>query len=81
MIKLTDTQTAAILTSVQRRIEAHGLTVKKGKKALTLESDIMAGVMITLNTLLPNDDPNQLSPTIPPMWYLAPMTGRSVFDS
>ena len=78
---MTTDQTNYILDRVKRRIESHGVTAGKGKKALTLEADMLAGAMIAINALFPNDNPNQMSAEVPPFWIIAPMCGRSVFNA
>ncbi len=70
---------AAIQDSLRNRLQA--LEVKLGTAtALKHEAAFMSGAMCAINALKPNDDPNKISEWIPPMWCIAPMTGRSVLD-
>lgn len=44
------------------------------------ELEFFIGAMTALNSAFPADDPNNLSPKVPPYWIIAMMSGRPVVE-
>ena len=69
----------AVISQLRRRISALGL--KRGSvAALNEEAAFLCGATAVLQNLFPDNGLEKLTGTVPPMWVIGPMTGRSVLE-
>jgi len=81
-VRLGKTQKDKFKSTVKERVEKVGkIRLKDG--ACESEADFFAGamaVMLVINEMYFGSDDDNLMDIVPPMWFIGPMSGRSLKD-
>ena len=74
---ITDQQKTAIESAWIKHAKYQGY--KPGTKKYAVQQvEFFAGVMRTLQTMFPNEDPKLMSEAVPPIWLVNVMSGRDI---
>tara|TARA_R110000737_G_scaffold232740_3_gene246099 strand:- start:976 stop:1239 length:264 start_codon:yes stop_codon:yes gene_type:complete len=80
---LTDKQKEKFRDKVKEQVEKTGLT-RINNRSCESEADYFAGAMVvmtTFNEMFCGADDSNAMDIVPPMWFIGPVTGRSLKDN